>query len=176
MTDTPSAVDATVEHARTMARYNVWANARLYDACAALPAGELARDRRAFFGSILGTLNHMLVADRIWRGRIEGFDPAIPSLDTVLHEDFAELRAAREDEDDRWVALVDAQDAAALAAPVHYRTMAGSEHATRLGHILAHVVNHGTHHRGQAHGLLSQVPADPPPLDLIYYLREAGIS
>ncbi|MBO6784296.1 MAG: damage-inducible protein DinB [Alphaproteobacteria bacterium] len=164
--------DAYLEHVRTFAAYNRWANARLYDACAGLPDAEYRRDRGAFFGSIHGTLNHILVADRIWLGRIEGRDSGLKQLDAILFEDFAGLRAAREAEDARIVALADGLDAARLGSDLAYATTSGAPQSTPLRAVLAHVFNHQTHHRGQAHDLLFQIGKTAPELDLIYFLRE----
>jgi uncharacterized damage-inducible protein DinB len=164
----------TPEHFRTLARYNQWANRRLYDACARLDDAEYRRPRPAFFGSIHGTLNHLLVGDRVWLGRIEHVESGVRALDQILYDDFGELRAAREAEDRRIVALADRLDAAALAADLDYANMAGAPQRTRLDWVLTHVFNHDTHHRGQVHGLLSQTAVAPPPLDLIFYLREAA--
>ena len=164
----------TPEHFQTLARYNQWANRRLYDFCAALDETEYKRKRPAFFGSIHGTLNHLLVGDRAWLARIEHVELGVTALDQILYDEFAELRAAREAEDRRIVALADRLDAAALATTLDYATMAGVPQRTRLDWVLTHVFNHQTHHRGQVHGLLSQTPIAPPPLDLIFYLREVS--
>jgi len=74
-----------LDQVRTFARYNAWANRRLYDACARLPREEYYRDRKAFFGSLHGTLNHLLLADRIWLGRIKGKPIAVRGLDEELY-------------------------------------------------------------------------------------------
>lgn len=161
-------------HFRTFARYNQWANRRLYAACARLPEAEYAKPRQCFFGSIHNTLNHLLVGDRIWLGRFEGKDAGIKALDQILYDDFAALRAAREAEDARIIAIVDRLADGALGAMLAYRNMKGEPYETRLDWVLAHLFNHQTHHRGQAHDMLSQTPVAPPPLDLIFYLREAG--
>src|SRR5258708_25840315 len=79
----------------TLARYNAWANRRLYDACAALPEAEYMKPRQAFFGSIHGTLNHLLVGDRIWLARIEHRPPPKLALDQILYGDLVSLRVAR---------------------------------------------------------------------------------
>lgn len=163
----------TPEHFRTLGRYNRWANRRLYDACAQLDDNEYRKPRPAFFGSIHGTLNHLLVGDRVWLGRIERVPSGVERLDQILYDDFAALRAAREAEDQRILALVDRLDEAALAQELDYANMAGKPQRTRLDWVLVHVFNHETHHRGQAHGLLSQTVV-APPLDLIFFLREAA--
>ena len=78
----------------TFARYNAWANARLYGACARLPESEYLKPRASFFGSIHATLNHLMVADRIWLGRIEG-RPEKLALSQILYGDFTALQVAR---------------------------------------------------------------------------------
>jgi len=72
------------EHFRTFARYNRWANARLYAAAAVLPDGDYRADRGAFFGSLHGTLNHILVGDRVWLARITGRGEAPKRLDETF--------------------------------------------------------------------------------------------
>ncbi|MHA1566285.1 MAG: DinB family protein [Alphaproteobacteria bacterium] len=162
------------EHFRRFAQYNAWANGRLYDACGMLPEPEYLAERGAFFGSIHGTLNHILVGDRAWMARLEGVASTITSLDEILHRDLASLRGAREQEDGRIIAYVDGLSAARLAEDLHYASVAGDRFVTPVGQVLAHLFNHQTHHRGQVHDLLSQTNVAPPPLDLMYYLREAG--
>ena len=155
-----------------LGRYNAWANRRLYEACAGLSAADYAARRPAFFGSIHGTLNHILVGDRIWLARFEGRTTDIQSLDEILYGDFTSLRAAREVEDARIIGFSGALDDESLARTLRYRNMAGEAKETPLVWALAHFFNHQTHHRGQAHGLLSSTPISPPPLDLLYFLPE----
>jgi uncharacterized damage-inducible protein DinB len=159
-----------------MARYNVWANRRLYDACAELTDEDYFARRPAFFGSIHGTLNHILVADRIWRGRLEGSTAAPPALDAELYRERAALREAREAEDAIIVVVVDALDEAALGRPVTYRNSRGEPFTNPVWLVLQHFFNHQAHHRGQIHGMLSATPVAPPPLDLILYERSLIVS
>ena len=156
-----------------LARYNAWANERLYAACAALPAAELKAKRRAFFGSVHATLNHLLVGDRIWMSRLAGGTLALP-LNKILYEDFAPRRAARRAQDKLLVELVDDIDATRLDAPLEYRNTKGEPFATPRRLVLGHLFNHQTHHRGQVHDMLSQTAVAPPELDLIYFVRETG--
>lgn len=159
------------DYFRTLARYNAWANARLYKACLALNEADYRAPRGAFFGSIHGTLNHILVADRIWMMRLRGGDAGIKRLDTILHDDRDALWQARQAEDAGIVAFVEAMDPTRLEEILDYRTTIGTHVRTPMPLVLGHMFNHETHHRGQAHGLLSQVPVDPPPLDLLYFTR-----
>src|SRR5262249_15192261 len=151
------------------AHYNRWANTRLYDACAQLSDADRRQDRKAFFGSIHNTLNHLLVGDRVWLGRFTGTDSGITALNQILFDDFAALRRAREAEDDRIQAYVDGCDVEKLAATFHFKSMDGSASAMPLNQVLGHFFNHQAHHRGQVHAMLTQTDAAAPPLDLIYY-------
>ena len=156
---------------KTMAAYNLWANTRLYDACAGLGDGDRKRDRAAFFGSIHNTLNHILVGDRAWLARIEGMDDGGTPLDAVLFDDFDELRRAREAEDDRIDRVLAAMSEDRLAGDLAYSNLAGTPFRTPMRLVWTHLFNHQTHHRGQIHGMLSQAGLSPPELDLIYYIR-----
>ena len=157
------------------ADYNAWANARLYDAVATLSPDALRAERpAAFFHSILGTLNHLLVADRIWLDRFQHLPPAHGRLDEIVHDDLDALRAARVSEDARIRRFVDGLREADLDANLAYKKSDGSAQGDRLGPLLAHLFNHQTHHRGQAHALIQEAGVSPPPLDLIYYMREVG--
>jgi uncharacterized damage-inducible protein DinB len=157
------------------ADYNDWANRRLYAAMLALPPEEITRTRPSAFGSLLATLNHGLVADRVWLSRIEGTPEALP-LDHILHEDIWALKEAREAMDLRIVATIAALSPDRLEETLSYRTLAGTAQATPLTGVLMHLFNHQTHHRGQAHDMLSQTALPPPALDLIYFLRERGAA
>lgn len=160
------------DHPRTLARYNRWANDRLYAACRSLGDDAYRADRGAFFGSIHRTLNHILVGDRAWLGRLEGVDRGIRSLDQILYDDLPALAEARSEEDARIIAFADGLEPERLEEPLVYRSIAGEAQETPIGLAILHMINHATHHRGQIHCMLCQVPTDPPPLDLIYFLRE----
>ena len=162
------------DYFRTLARYNGWANRRLYDACAKLGEPDYRKARPVYFGSIHGTLNHLLVGDRLWMGRFEAVPSGVTALKQILYDDFASLRAAREAEDSRIIAYAARLSDADVAGILRFRTMAPppTDMATPLSLALGHMFNHQTHHRGHAHGLLSQTEIPPPSLDLIFYLRD----
>jgi uncharacterized damage-inducible protein DinB len=108
-------------HYRMFGHYNAWANNRLYDAAAQLGIEQYRADRGAFFKSVHGTLNHLLVTDRIWMQRFTGDGEAPDRLDAILFETFETLRAAREAEDRRIVDFVDGLDDARIAGTIKYR-------------------------------------------------------
>lgn len=160
-----------------MARFNAWVNKRVYGCVAGLSDADYRKDRKAYFGSIHNTLNHLLVVDRTWTSRIRSVDHGIESLDQILYDDFAALRAAREAEDAALIELVDGLSDEELRRPVSYRFMTGDgRHSSRRDHILITLFNHQTHHRGQIHAMLTQQDIDPPPLDVIVFLEEAGLG
>lgn len=162
----------TPAHLAQLARYNRWANARLYNACARLSPAELTRTRPSFFGSILNTLNHGLLGDRLWMARFEGRrETEIVSLAQILHPDFEGLEEARRQMDDQMVAFF-ADLTGNLELPFRYRSMVGDDCEEQLGWCMLHMFNHATHHRGQVHDMLSATEIEPPPLDLIYFLRD----
>jgi uncharacterized damage-inducible protein DinB len=158
----------------TLARYNKWANRRLYDACAQLHEAEYLKPRPAFFGSLHGTLNHILIADRIWLARLQHKPNPKLTLDQILYGDFLGLRVAREAEDDHIINVVAGISTRMLDEKLAYANMAGERRQTPLRFVLAHFFNHQTHHRGQAHGLLSATGVAPPSLDLIYFIGAPG--
>ena len=154
------------------AGYNAWANARLYAAAAELTEAQYRENRGAFFKSVHGTLNHLLVTDRVWMQRITGLGEAPDRLDAILFEDFAGLRAAREREDRRIVEHIDSLSEAAFAGVIRYRRVTTPDvYEQPLTPALAHLFNHQTHHRGQAHALLTALAGKGPELDLLFYQR-----
>ncbi len=162
---------------RMFAGYNAWANERIYNAAAKLSADEYRADRGAFFKSMHGTLNHILVADRIWMKRFTGKGEAPARLDAVLHEELSDLRAARDREDARIEAYIGQLTEAELAATFSYLTITNPKTVTQpLAPALDHFFNHQTHHRGQAHTILTGLKGRDfaPSLDLILYQRETG--
>jgi len=160
-----------------LAGYNQWANRRLYAAAAELEDADYRADHGAFFGSVHGTLNHLLAGDRIWMRRLTGNGPVPMRLDEIIHDDFAELRAAREAEDGRIVGYVASLTDADLAGTVRYTTISSPAdiEQERLP-VIVNFFNHQTHHRGQAHCLLTRIANRAPSLDLLMFQRESGIS
>jgi uncharacterized damage-inducible protein DinB len=162
-------------HFEQFAAYNRWANARLYQAALALGDAHYRRNVGAFFKSMHGTLNHILVTDRIWLKRLTGEGDHPDRLDAIIHDDRPALALARADEDDRIIRYVASLDEAMLDGLQEYKTTSGKPFTQKRSDILAHLFNHQTHHRGQAHTILSICAGrEPPPLDLLPFQR--GIS
>jgi uncharacterized damage-inducible protein DinB len=160
-----------IEHYRALAQYNRWMNERLYEHAAALTDEQRKRPLGAFFGSLHGTFNHLLLTDRIWLARVGAGDPpAFRALSDELFSDFAELRRERATSDQALSAFVAGLTPADLGRTMHYSATSGAkEHA--LWCALSHLFNHQTHHRGQATTLFMQLGRDPGLTDLIALLR-----
>lgn len=172
-----------LDHYRAMADYNQWMNGRLYTVCEGLTDADRKRDMGAFFRSVHGTLNHLLLADRAWMLRFTGDterfasrDPngepiLIRSLAQELYADFRVLTRERNATDDAIRTWTEQLDAPALARTIEYRTSSGTRYAHPLSLALGHFFNHQTHHRGQVTTLLSQLGADVGVTDLLVRLR-----
>lgn len=160
-------------HFATMANYNAWANARLYAAARSLPDAAYRKNVGAFFGSLHGTLNHLLVTDRIWMRRLTGTGEHPERLDAILFDELPALEQARAQEDKRILGYVANLREEDFDQEVGYATTKGVAQRSQRGEILAHLFNHQTHHRGQAHAILTVLGIkEPQPLDLIAMLRE----
>lgn len=161
------------EHFALMAQYNTWANVRLYRMAGQLSDEQYRRDVGAYFKSLHGTLNHLLAADRIWLRRLTGTGVAPTRLDATLSEGLAELTEARRAEDERLLSFVEKLSDEQLEATIDYHTLNGSLQQQKLRELLAHLFNHQTHHRGQAHSILTAVGVkEPESLDVLMMLRE----
>jgi len=166
-----------IERYRMFAGYNAWANRRLYDAATQLDDIDYRADRGVFFKSMHGTLNHLLTADRVWMHRFTGDGPSPNRLDAIQHERLADLRLAREAEDRRISAYIEALDETRLAGSIRYRRVTTpDEFVQPLMPALDHFFNHQTHHRGQAHSVLCSFGWRDLVLDLLTYQRETGAA
>lgn len=154
--------------------YTTWASLRLLHVAASLPEEQLTRDFQTADRSVLGTLVHIFAADRVWLTRVTQA-PAIPFVtDTdyslsILQREWPEvLRKWSE-----WAASLTTETA---AESISYKDMKGNPWSTPAWQIVLHLVNHGTHHRGQVSGFLRAMGHVPPPLDLIAYYRELAAA
>lgn len=150
------------------ARYNTLANQLLYAVCAGLDDAARKRAVGAFFGSLHGTLNHLLIGDRLWMTRFAGRDASSTGLDAIVHDSFEDLRSARVDMDASIEAFFAAPPAGFFERPLRYINNEGRIFEDPPSLILPHFFNHRTHHRGQAHVILSQLGMGrgTPVLDL----------
>ena len=159
------------------AAFNAWANSRLHAACAMLGEDQLSADRGAYFKSILGTLNHILLVDILYMDRIEGRPSRFSRLDETVCASFGELRTRQADQDRRYAEFAVSLTPQALESEVRFQTLLAEPRIWRvpMSIYLANLFQHQSHHRGQAHTLLSQEGLDPPPIGFVEYAIEAGL-
>lgn len=164
-------------HFTMLARYDLWATERLYQHIDALPEAEYRRDLGLFFKSVHGTLNHLLVAEHeLWYPRFaEGISRRI-RLDAELEADRDRLRERLLEGAARWPALIAAWPAERYAGTLDYTTTRGIAQSLPFAATLAHVFNHGTHHRGQITAAITALGHPCPELDLVWMLQQEQVS
>lgn len=157
----------------TLARYDVWATRRLLGAVALLAEEDYRRDVGLFFKSIHGTLNHLLVAEHLlWHPRFaSGTSPRV-ALDEEAERDRTRLAERLLEGAARWQPLIAGWPAERFDGVMEYTTMRGQWASLPFAATLAHVFNHGTHHRGQITAALTALEQPCPELDLVYMLQE----
>ena len=162
-----------------MAKYNQWMNQSLYTAAAKLPVEKLREDKKAFFGSVIGTLNHIVVGDIIWLKRFSmhpanyaALEPVRriqhpQSLDQTLFADLEQLSKQRLTLDDIIINWCDELSEVDLSHHLQYKNTKGKVAVREFGSLMFHFFNHQTHHRGQVTTLLSQEGVDVGVTDLL---------
>ena len=154
-----------------MARYHAWATERLLASIAPVPDEAYGRSCGLFFGSIHGTLNHLLLTDsEVWFSRFTGTRPASLPLDAELESDRTVLASRLIAAAARWSGYVAGLDEPALAGDLRYTMTTGQARTLPMSGALIHVFNHGTHHRGQITAAMSMLGFDYQPLDLPYLI------
>jgi uncharacterized damage-inducible protein DinB len=175
------------ENYRFLARYNAWFNERLYAACDGLPDAERKLDRGAFFGSIHGTLNHIVWGDKLWLARFARQGVTFPSLTPELLQvpagamhaaqlfaDWDDLKAERRRLDAAIEAWTADMPEDFPGRQLRYANTAGVQRSHPAWQALTHFFNHQTHHRGQVTALLMQAGVDPGMTDLIALVPSQG--
>ena len=160
-------------NARTLTRYNAWANELIFAAVASLPEGEAVKPRKSVFKNMVHTLNHNYVIDRIFKAHLEGREHGYTARNTETHPPLAELWRAQQDIDRWYVAWSDAISDAALEEQVRFTFVGGGDGVMTRGEILQHLVNHTSYHRGFVAQMMYEVPVRPPTTDLTVFLRDA---
>ncbi|WP_372740208.1 DinB family protein [Neptunomonas sp.] len=172
------------DHFELLAAYNQWMNSKVYEAAGHLGAKELAKDRGAFFSSILGTLNHILVGDTIWLKRFATHPSCMSSLrevanlpnpnrlDQIIFEDFAALSEQRAWLDGQIISWVGELSERDLDLVLSYHNTKGVPANKRFSSLVFHFFSHQTHHRGQVSALLSQAGEDIGVTDLLALIAE----
>ncbi|WP_341366925.1 DinB family protein [Yoonia sp. BS5-3] len=152
---------------------NAWANHRLITACRQLPADQLSQDRQGFFGSIIATLNHILIVDWFYVSALEGRCMGQSAfVDEIPHPGIAELALQQRQIDERFIRLCEAPTAELEGRKIELLRR-GSIQIERFDRTFLHLIQHQIHHRGQVHGMLSSTDVPPPQLDEFYMAWDA---
>lgn len=152
---------------------NAWANHRLANACAILPAGELTKPRIGVFPSLIATLNHILIVDWFYVSALEGACIGPKAFETDMP--FAHLGDyihAQQEVDQRLITVCNALDGADIERPVTLIRRYGAE-VDQFDRVFLHLIQHQIHHRGQVHSMLSDTSVAPPQLDEFYLSSKA---
>lgn len=165
----------TPEEMRTLYEYDAWANARTLKACAALTQEQFTRNLGNSFGSVRDTLVHIVGAQMIWLERLHGGSPAgLPKPDA--YPDMAAVQAQYAETESKLSSYVRGLSVADLERFHEYRNLKGTLFRDQIGHILQHIANHGSYHRGQVTTLLRQLGATPVSTDMIGFYRERAAA
>lgn len=149
------------DYAIAMANYNQWMNERLYQLVSTLSDEQRKQDRGAFFCSIHATLNHLLLGDTAWLQRFHGLSVTMKNPREIVHDDFAELLAARQAKDAEILAWAQTLDAKFETGELRFYSVTyQKEIVLPLWAAVIQLFNHQTHHRGQITTLLSQMGLD----------------
>lgn len=162
-------MDVSADVLRLHLEYTDWASTRLLDAAGALKREELVRDFGTADKSVLGTMLHIFGADRIWLTRVRGDESGVPPGPEFA--DLAVLRPVWQGVLAEWRAWARPMADSDFDREISYRDLKGRAWRTPLWQVVLHVVNHATHHRGQAAGFMRSMGRVPPALDLIAYYR-----
>ena len=160
----------TTDTIQMLTRYNAWANKAIFEAVAALPTGEVTKERPTLFKNIINTLNHLHVVDVIWQAHIERRDHGLPALNAVLYTNLAELWRAQQALDAWYIAWGDTLSEANADEIVPFTLIGGKRGEMRRSEIIQHVINHTSYHRGFVADMFYQVPIRPPLTDLPVFL------
>jgi uncharacterized damage-inducible protein DinB len=162
-------MSVSLEVLRDHIEYTAWATRRLVEAAAQLSPEELTRDFQTGDRTVIDTLVHVFGADRIWLARIEGApSPGVPA---GAERDLARLQTAFPELHGKWRQWASSLTANSPDTQIAYSDLKGRQWKQPLWQIILHVVNHGTHHRGQVSGFIRSLGHTPPTIDLSFYHR-----
>ncbi|MGF6691142.1 putative damage-inducible protein DinB [Metapseudomonas resinovorans] len=167
-------MDALARHFQHLLAYHGWAYQRLLESLRPADDAAFRAPCGLFFGSLHGTLNHLAAVDRIWLARVRQEPPPYDRLDVEVAAGRDELAACLTAGVQAWQAQLAGLEGNALLHPLNYRNMRGEPQRRSLADIVTHLVNHGTHHRGQASAALSAMGLETPAMDFIYFKPESA--
>jgi uncharacterized damage-inducible protein DinB len=158
------------EYFQTLAGYHVWAQRRLLVALAPMSDTDYHSDQGLFFRSVHRTLNHLLLVDLLWQGRLTAKPFMISGLDQELVKERERLAEEMLREAQALKALVEGIDERRFEMANPYVDTEGVARDYPLALQLAHAFNHATHHRGQVTAVITRLGLKSPVLDLPDFL------
>jgi len=161
-------------HFVVQSRNNSWSNHRLHTACSRLSRDEYFARRACFFGSIHATLNHILIVDRLYLGRLIGAE-LVPLQCEELHTELDALGEAQAASDPELLAYCEGLEESSLSHIVSFKRANGENYSESVAHILSHLFVHQVHHRGQVHDMLCATSVSPPQLDEFFLSGDLGL-
>lgn len=171
--DTSDDTLSVIHQLRMLTRYTAWANARLFAALRALPAGQAQAPRTTAFGNMVNTLNHAFVVDAIWKAHLEGKPHGYTARITETEPELAALEAAQAGMDQWYVGYADQLSEEKQREVLQFEFVDGGPGTMARADMLLHVVNHKTFHRGYVADMFYQAGSRPPVMDLPVFLRDA---
>ncbi len=159
----------TTDYFQRLSQYNQWMNEKIYLVCESIPDAVRREDQGAFFHSIHGTLNHILLADKLWLSRFQNYTFEIKSLGQELISEFDLLWKERQKTDGEIQNYIDSLTEEKLAESLTFTSRSQQRECKFiLWHLIQHFFNHQTHHRGQLTTLISQCGKDFGVTDLLW--------
>ncbi len=152
--------------------YNEWANERLLETAAALPEAELTAQGGASFGSVLSSFAHVVAAEINWLERWVSGRNRTPTLELQKMPDMGTVRASFVASHEGLLEFVGELTDDRLEAPLNFRDSRGAQHRRPLWQLMTHVANHGTYHRGEIAGMLTDLGHSPGDIDFLYWEYE----
>lgn len=158
------------QHLAKLSRYHRWATEKLFESVSLLSDEQYYQKAGLFFGSVHGTLNHLLLVDQLWQSRIEGIPYPVTDLSHEIEADAKTLEAALLAQCDSWFKICASVTDRRLGQEVEFRNLAGQKSELNLDDLLIHVFNHGSHHRGQISAALVEFGVPVPEMDYYYFI------
>jgi len=165
---------ASLMNVESAAKYNLWANNRIYNALKKMSDKDRKENRKAFFKSIHNTMNHILLADLLYRQRIEKKPITFTSLDEVIFEDFSELEFEHRKNDKWYIGFCCSLSPLDLEKDFPFEAVGLDERehfSLSFGTCLTNLFQHQIHHRGQVHHMINHAGKNPPPVDIVKFAR-----
>ena len=159
------------QHLAKLSRYHRWATEKLFESVSLLTEEQYRQPTDLFFGSVHGTLNHLLLVDQLWYARLEGVPYTVNNLSHEIEQDAKALETALLGQCDNWFKTCAALTERRLAQDITFRNLSDEPCKLNTGDLMIHVFNHGTHHRGQISAALVAFGVPVPEMDYYYFVR-----